>query len=540
LTGALPFDAETDTGLIYKIIHEDPEPITNHRSDMPGSLASIVEKMMQKDPPGRYQEAEELIADLEAVKSGSSVSAGRSSPSIAVLPFVDMSPAKDQEYFCDGMSEALINELTHIEDLKVIARTSAFSFRGKDIDVREIGRKLDVETVLEGSLQKAGNRLRITAQLIDTGTGHHMWSERYDRDMDDVFAIQDEISEKIIENLRVKLLREEKQKLAMSQSVNLEAYNLYLKGIWFWNKMTKEGLEKAVECFEQAIEKEPDYALAYAGLAASYMASSFWGFVPLKDVRHKAKSAAEKALEIDDTLAEAYTSRGMIRATFDWDWDNAEKDIKRAIELNPSYATGHHIYAVVLMFLARFDEAIEEIERALELDPLSLFINRDAGELYLMAQRPEPGIEKLQRAIEMDWNFIRLHTFLGFAYLRQSMFEEALAEFQIEEEVAGGWDPPTEGLVGVAYALMGKTDEARQLFGHLAERSKQEYVPPFVPANFHFALGDTEQGFEWLERAYEEHDPFLCFLKVFPLYDILNIRSDPRYVALLKKIGLDK
>jgi serine/threonine protein kinase/pimeloyl-ACP methyl ester carboxylesterase/Tfp pilus assembly protein PilF len=543
LSGKVPFDAPSDAALLHKIIYEPEEPIGNVRQDLPLALEQAVLKMLQKDPRNRYEDMEALLYDLESIKTSATpitVEKEKTTPSIAILPFVDMSPQRDQEYFCDGMAEALINELTHIEDLKVIARTSAFSFKGKNVNVRDIGRELDVGTILEGSVQKAGNRLRITAQLISTAKGHHLWSERFDREMEDIFAIQDEITLAIVDMLKPKLLGTEQAKLARRQTVNLEAYNLYLRGRWFWNKMTKEGLEKAIEYFEQATEKEPNYAPAHTGVADSYLALSFWGFVPSKDVRREAKRSLERALEIDETLSETHTSLAMMRAVFEWDWPNAEREIKRAIELNPSYATAHHMYAALLMFLARFDEAIEEIKQALELDPLSLFINRDAGQFFLIAHRHEEAMETLQRAIEMDWNFSRVHSFLGLAYLSQSMYEEALAEFQIEEEVAEGWDPPTEGLVGTAYALMGKTDEAQQIFNHLVERSKQEYVSPFVLALFHLALGDDDQGFEWLDRAYEERDLFLCFLKMHPLFDILNVRSDPRYVALLEKIGLDK
>jgi serine/threonine-protein kinase len=540
LTGALPFDAETDTGLIYKIVHENPEPITNHRSDIPGSLVSIMAKAMQKDSQSRYGDAEELIAELEAVKSGASVSTESSSPSIAVLPFADMSPERDQEYFCDGLAEEIINALTQLKDLHVVARTSAFSFKGQQLDIREIGRKLNVATVLEGSVRKAGNRLRITGQLVKVADGYHLWSERYDREMDDVFAIQDEITLAIVGELKPRLLGGDKAKLARRRVVDLEAYNLYLKGRWFRSRSTREAFKKAIDCYNQAIEKAPDYALAYAGLSQCYTSLPYFGPFEPKETIPKAREAALKALQLDENLAEAHVSMALIKSLYDWDWESGEREFKRAIELNPGDALSRQQYARVLMQRGRPAEAINEVERALELDPLSLLTSQDAGLVFCFSDEPDRAIEVMQSILEMDPNYSLAHFYLGVAYWIKSDYEKATAEFQREMKGPSGRDTAARAMIGVGYAQRGRRDETAQILEALLERSRREYVPAYFLAILSFALGETDHGFELLDKAYEEHDLYLSFIKAAPGLDIVGMRSDPRYNAMLKKIGLDK
>ena len=540
LTGALPFDAETDTGVIYKIVHEGPEPISSLRSDIPSALQDAIQKMLQKNPQNRYRDVMPLIADLESVKSRMVTVTTKSTPSIAVLPFMNMSADPEQEYFCEGMSEELINALTQLEGLQVVSRTASFQFKGKGHDLREIGRKLNVDSVLEGSVRKAGNRVRITAQLVNIADGYHLWSEKYDREMEDIFAIQDEISEAIVGMLKVKLLKDEKAKLARKQTVDLEAYNLYLKGRWFWNYFTAEKLTKAIECFKQSVEKAPDYAPAYAGLADSYISLPFFGpFLP-KEAHAKAKEAALKALEIDDTLAGAHSALASIKMHFDWDWEGSEREFKRAIELNPSYAHAHQSYAYLLLYTTRFDEALKEIKRARELDPLSLTIGCDEGLMLALAGRYDQAIESLENTIAMDPNSSFSHAVLGFVYFRKPMYEEAMAELSRARNLSEDWDVILDVVTAMAYAVMGQRDKAEELLGRLLERSKQIYIPSCLLALIHFFLGETDRGFEWFDRAYEERDYWLCFLKADPIYDMVGISADPRYLALLKKIGLDK
>jgi len=459
-------------------------------------------------------------------------------PSIAVLPFTDMSPEKDQEYFCDGMAEELINALTQIKDLRVIARTSAFSYKGRDVNIRDIGSQLNAATILEGSVRTAEDRLRITAQLVDTASGHHLWSERYDRDMGDVFAIQDEITLAIVDKLRPKLLGQEKARLAKRQAVDLQAYHLYLKGLFFWNKRGELNLKKAIEYFEQAIEKDADYALAYAGLASSYSLLPLYSSLPPKEYVQKGKEAALTALQIDEMLPEAHASLGFIKSWYDWDWAGAESQFKQAIELNPGYASAYQWYSESLMFRGRFNEAVEKMEKALELDPVSVVINKDLGTMCFYTGQFDRAIEACKRTIEMDPSIMYAHLHIGAAYLAKSRYEEALAEFQREREVSKGLHAWSEAWTALTYMQMGEPDEAQKVLDNLLEGSEQRNISPFILGSLHFALGDNDEGFKLSDKAFKEHDPWLCWLKVSPLLD--SIRSDPRYTALLKKMNLDK
>ncbi|UCD57558.1 MAG: tetratricopeptide repeat protein, partial [Candidatus Hydrogenedentota bacterium] len=451
--------------------------------------------------------------------------------------FVDMSPGKDQEYFCDGIAEELINALTQVKDLRVVARTSAFQFREKGYDIHEVGEKLKVQTVLEGSVRKAGNRLRITAQLVNVVDGYHLWSERFDREMDDIFAIQDEITMAIVRRLRPTLLGEEKARIVKRQTIDFEAYNLCLKGRYFWNRQTAKALEKAIRYYSEAIETDPGCALAYTGLADCYIQLPFYSISPPNEVYPRAREAVLNALENDDKLAEAHVSAAYMKTIYEWDWEYAEREFKRAIELNPGYATAHHWYAYHLFFMARFDEAIAEMRRALELDPLSLIINREVGLVFTYARRYDEAIEALEKTIEMDPGFVGTHYLLGIAYLQKSMHEEAIRAFEREKELPISFDPHREGWIGARYGAMGKIDEAKKTLNALLGRLKQEYVSPFILGVMYLVIGESDEGFEWLDKAYEEKDPWLCFLKIEPTLD--SVRSDPRYNTLLKKIRLD-
>ena len=350
--------------------------------------------------------------------------------SIAVLPFQDMSPQKDQEYFCDGMTEEIINALAHVGSLKVIARTSAYAFKDKHIDMREIGNKLDVETLLEGSIRKDGNHLRITAQLINVVDGSHLWSEAYNRELEDVFAIQEEISLAIVGHLKVELLGEETEAIVKRHTENLEAYNLFLKGNYYWQMMTTEGFNKAVECYEQALQEDQNYSLAYSWLAATYMTSTTYGGVPPNQAYPKAKEYTRKALEIDSTLADAHITSGCLSIDYDWNWKVAEQEYKLALKLNPNSAAAHLTYSWFLTFTDHINQAITEAERALKLDPLSGYYHSMLGHAYLHAHQYDRAIEKLQWTITMYPNYHLAHTHLGMAYRGKLMIKEAIEEFE--------------------------------------------------------------------------------------------------------------
>jgi adenylate cyclase len=350
--------------------------------------------------------------------------------SIAVLPFEDMSPQKDQEYFCDGITEELINALTHVESLKVIARTSSFAFKGKQKDMREIGRKLDVETLLEGSIRKDGKRLRITAQLIKVADGSHLWSEKFDREIDDVFAIQDEISLAIVDHLKVKLLGEEKAGIVTRHTENLEAYNLYLKGKHHCHTATASGFEKAIEYFEQALQKDARYALPYMGLAEVYWLSTFFGNMPPNDAYPQSEKFVDKALGISHNLAEAHAVMGLINTFFYWNWKKAEQSFKQAILLNPNSAYFHIYYSFLLSCTGRHKQAIKEAKRAQELDPLSSYINSYVGSAYYYGSQFDRAIEECQMVISIDPNYYLAHQWLSLAYFENAIIKESLGEHE--------------------------------------------------------------------------------------------------------------
>jgi TolB-like protein/tRNA A-37 threonylcarbamoyl transferase component Bud32/Tfp pilus assembly protein PilF len=540
ITKQLPFKSEYEQAVIYAILNEEPKPMTETRPEIPSELEQIVRKALAQNPDSRYQNAGDVLVDLEKLKPSilkREFSSAKPQPSIAVLPFTNLSADKEQEYFCDGMAEEIINALTQVEGLHVVARTSAFFFRGKEIDIREIGRKLNVGAVLEGSVRKAGNRLRITAQLVNVADGYHLWSERYDREMEDVFAIQEEISLSIVDKLKGKLLKEEKVKLVKRYTDNPEAYNLYLKGRYFWNRRYEGGLQKAVECFQEAIDKDPLYALAYAGIADCYNQFGLWSFLHSKEAYPRAKVACAKALEIDDTLAEAYASLGWIKTFYDWDWAEAEKAFKRALELNPNYAAAHYFYGLYLGIMGNGVEAIAEAKKSVELDPLCLILNAVLGlSLYWWRQYDE-AIEQLHKTLEMDPNFAIAHFYLGLSYAGKQRWKESIISFQ---EFVNLWpgSPIPVGYLGFAYGMSGQEDETLKMLDQLSKLSQQRYVSSLYKALVYAGLGKKNQAFEYLDKAYDERESWMVTLKTAPFMDIL--RSDPRYEALIKKMGMEK
>jgi serine/threonine protein kinase/Tfp pilus assembly protein PilF len=537
LTGYPPFDAPSDAALIHKIIYDELKPVSSLRGDIPTELEAVIKKMLQKNPQDRYQEITAVIRDIHSVKTRMETVTKESVPSIAVLPFVNMSADPEQEYFCDGLAEELINALTKLQNLRVIARTSAFSFKGKNVNVRDIGRELDVGAILEGSVRKVGNRLRITAQLVDSEQGHHLWSERYDREMDDIFAIQDEITLAIVDSLKPRLAGGEKERIIKRSTVDLDAYNLYLKANWFYSTHVGEGLKKAIEYFEQTIKKDSRYAPAYVGLARSLSSLPVYSNTPIRDISLRARDAIGRALELDEELAEAHAVNAWIMMNFEWDWEGAERECKRAIELNPGSAISHYYYGQNFRFRARFDEAISELKRAHELDPLSVATLRLLGEALLYLNRYDEAITVFKKGLELSPAFPWLHNNLGLAYEHMCLYEEALAEFEAERHVSRFYNSMNESCFGVLYARMGKTVEAKAVLSELLERSREEEISGFAIAHLCVVLGRIDEAFEWLERAYESRDVWLLWLKVAPHLE--PIRSDKRYLAMLKKVGLD-
>jgi serine/threonine protein kinase/tetratricopeptide (TPR) repeat protein len=541
LTGELPFKADYEQATIYRIINEEPPSVTSLRSDVPKELERIIEKALKKDVRERYQSAEDLKKDLETLTDTVRLTSTRSNitqkedkPSIAVLPFRDMSSQRDQEYFCEGIAEELINVLVKLEGLRVAARTSAFQFKDRGSSIKTIGEQLEVKTVLEGSIRKSGNRLRITAQLINVEDGFHIWSDKYDRDLDDIFAIQDEISLAIVDKLRVKLLGKERSALVKRHTVNQEAHNLYLKGLYFWNRRLEGGMKIAMEHFLQAIDKDPGYALAHAGVADTYNISGLFGFAPPKEIFAKAKAAANRTLEIDDSLGEAHASRAFSTAFFDWDWPTAEDEFKRAIELNPSYATAHEWHAIFLFAMGRFDESIKAAERARELDPLSLMINSVVGITYYFARRYEESIEHHKKALEMDPNFLLATTYSTLAYVECGMFDEVIDLIRKAEPLATE-NTYSLGYFGGTYGRAGQKDDALRILARLDELARERYVSPLHRANVLVGIGEIDEALNEMEKAYTKRCPVHSFSNTMPYFDCL--KSNQRFKELMKKIG---
>ena len=451
--------------------------------------------------------------------------------SIAVLPFVNISAEEEQEYFCDGLTEELINRLSNIKELKVPARTSAFAFKGKEIDIREVGQKLNVDKVLEGSVRKTGNRIRITAQLINIADGYHLWSEKYDRKLEDIFVIQDEISLAIVDKLRVNLLGEEKVRLVKHHTEDLDAYDLYLKGRYFQNREDPERVRKAKMYYEQAISRDPNFAPAYAGLAYAFWMLGFQSDLEIGVAALKAREAAEKALELDEASAEAHTSIGVIYEIFDWNWKKAEQEFRRAIELNINSMEAHHEYNLLLSRMGRFKEAEVEMRLAQELDPLSSVVKSGIILVYLWSRQYDRIIKEFQVGKTCDHSDI-----IGFAYAQKDMHEKAIEVLETCLAYAGRV-PISLGTLGYVYGISGKGDEARRLIDELKGKAKQANVSYFI-AWCYSGLGETEQALVWLERAYEERSPMFSCLKGDPYFD--SFRSDPRFKTLLNKIGLDE
>ena len=456
-------------------------------------------------------------------------------PSIAVLPFTNMSADKENEYFCDGMTEELIDALAKIEGLKVVARTSAFQFKEAAHDIREVGRQLGVRNVLEGSVRKADNRLRITAQLINVADGYHLWSEKYDRELEDVFAIQDDIARMVVNALEVRLVGDQRERLVGQPTENMEAHNLVLKGSYHWNKQTPEGFQAAIAHFEQATELDPHYAQAYARLADAHLIISLFGGVPPKEAIPRGKDAAYRALEIDDSLPDAHASLAFISALYDWDWERARGEFKKAMGLKPKNSAAHLYHALFLLGMAEFEPALAALKRAVDLDPLSLPSHTYLGWGYYFSGQVDQAIAQLEATLDMEPNYFEAHHFLGIAYERQGRRQEALAaELRAVELVD---NPQTQMGLGFMYGKTGQRDEARHIIEELEQTARQSYVPAYYIAIAYLGLDELDRALHWLERGCEERGPQMPFIAAEPVFDPL--REEPRFQALLKKMNLN-
>jgi len=590
VTGRVPFEGETPLGIAMKHKSETPKDPREINAQLPEDLSQVIMRCMEKDKDKRYQNAGEVRSELANIEKGipttervapkrkpitskeitvtfglkklfipafivlaiviiamviwqllpekEAVPATISKNSIAVLPFADLSPKKDLEYLCDGMTDEIIAKLSRLRGWKVMNRTSVMQYKNTDKDIKEIGQELDVANILLGSVRKEEDDIRVTAQLVNAEDRFQIWLDVYDQKLESVFIIQSDIAEKIAKALQTELSLEEKERLQKHPTESLKAYNLYIQGRWYLEKRTERSLQKAIEYFNQAIEEDQSYGLAYAELASAYSLLAEYSPYPPREAYLNAKEAVRKALESDDTLAEAHAELATLKSSYEWDWEGAEKEFKRAIELNPNYATAHHWYAVNLGRRLRFNEAIEEIKRARELDPLSLVINRNVGMILFFAREYDQAQEAFQKTIEMDPNFSMLHYYIGCVYSQNSMYNKAIEEFQKEKELVGGFSSYIEAAIGVIYARTGEIGKAEQTLNYLIEQSKHMYVSSYALAWLYFALGKKDQGFAELEKAYDAYDSWLTEIKVEPFLD--TARSDPRFAALLKKMNLEQ
>jgi TolB-like protein/Flp pilus assembly protein TadD len=581
-TGRLPFTGITTAATFDAILHRAPITPREWNPDVPPKLQEILNKLLEKDRELRYQSAAELRAHLSQLKRemGSErptsmavrretrptrrwvlallgvlallvvmalgltlggvkkrlfgAASGSPIKSLAVLPLENLAGDPKEEYLADGMTEALITDLAKIRALRVISRTSVMQYKGTEEPLPEIARQLGVDAVVEGSVLRVGDRVRITAQLIEAETDQHLWGDSYERDLSDVLGLQNEVALAIAERIKIEVTPQEQARLTRTRTVNPEAHEAYLRGRYHWNKKTEPGFQRAIEFFQQAVDIDPVYAPAYAGLADCYNMLAAESILPPQAAYSRARAAAVKALEIDETLGEAHTSLASIRENHDWDWAGAEAEYRRAIKLTPRYATAHEWYASFLRNMGRMDEAMAEIKRAQELDPLSLPISATFGGILIYARLYDEAIDQHQKAAELYPSHAPAHHVLGKAYLQAGRYEEAVAEFQRARKLLGD-KPETLAGLGHTYAVMGKKAEARQILGRLTEMSTRGYAPSFYIALLHGALGQKDQAFAWLEKAYDARHPNLAWLKMDPWADPL--RLDPRFQDLLRRMN---
>jgi serine/threonine protein kinase/Tfp pilus assembly protein PilF len=530
LTAHLPFEGENDLAMMYGIINEHHIPITNFKPQLSAKIQNIIKKVLTKEPNSRYQNSEQETRKMDAEISVI--------PSIAVLPLVDLSADRDQEYFCDGLTEEIINALTRIENLRVVSRNAAFHFKDQNLDIGQIGDRLNVQKVLEGSLRKGGNKIRVTMRLINVSDGFLLWADDYERELKDIFEIQDDISRSVVQNLKIKLVSTSESKILKKYTDDIEAFSAYLRGRFHWNKRTADSLEKSIEYFRQAIELDPAYALAYCGLADAYIILGIYGRLSPAKVMPRAIQAINSALKIDQTISEAHISLGCVESIYNWNWQEAEKHFLNGIKLNPNYSIGHQWYSInYLCPQGRFEDARTAVQNAFELEPISLVINATVGLVLYFARQFDEAVEYLTKTLEIEPEHPVTNFFLGRAYVQKSLYREAMNHFQ---RALKSYGDSTNMLATFAHAaaLAGQREIAEKILRQLLELSKSMYVSAYDLASVYVGLKDFDAALNWLEKAYEERAYLLVYLQTDPIMDELHNKE--RYKKLIKKIFPEK
>ena len=543
LAGRRAFRRDTAAETLTAILREDPPEISGSGSRIPPALAAVVRGCLEKDPGRRLTSAEALVLQLrEVIESSRPSGATRARrknaiDSVAVLPFVNAGGDAEQDYLSDGITERLIDTLSQLPKLRVMARSTVFRFKGRDTDPLVAGRALDVRAVLTGRLARTGETVRVQAELVDVSTGFRLWGAQVDRTTRDLLEVEDVLAREICEHLRFKLNAPEKKRVARHHTKDAEAYQAYLKGRFFWNKWTPDGMRAAIGFYEKAIERDPSYASAWCGIADAWGVLGNIKAVPPAEAFPRAKSSALRALELDPGLAEAHASLGFLRRFFDWEWSSAEREFREAVRLNPGYATGRRWYGQFLSGMGRHEEAIAEVRHALDLDPLSVIIHTALGDVLFYGRRYDDAIAVYRKALEMDPDFQAGHSDLARALEHSGRIDEAIRGYERAIALAGSsMADPSVGLAN-ASAAAGRRDEALAVLEELKRRRDRQYVSPWGLASIYACLGERDSALEWLERAYDEHDSTLVWLKVHPRFDALRV--EPRFVALMRKMGLD-
>ncbi|HTG29393.1 MAG TPA: protein kinase [Methylomirabilota bacterium] len=575
-TGRQAFSGGTGGRIIEAVLTRSPVPPRSINPDISPRLEQIINKALHKDRDQRYQHAADIRADLQRLErdndtvgisankfappilrsttshlhSTGKLTARNSTPqtgavrservskiidSLAVLPFENASRDPQNEYLSDGIAGSLINILATVPKLRVIAQSTVFRYKGRPIDPQAVGRELNVRAVLTGRIMQSGGSLRIGTELVDVATGSQLWGAQYDRKPGDIFAIQDEISNEISGKLRLKLTRAEKKRLTKHQTDDAGAYRLYLKGRHHWNRWTEDGFYKAIEYFQQAVEKDPGYALAYTGLADSYVLLGWNSYLPPKEAFPKGKMAAMRALRLDPNLGEAHTPLAALLWLHDWQWQEAQREFERSLALNPAHPTASHWYAEYLMTMGRHVEAIGRIKNSQELDPLSLIISVAIGRDFYMARRYDDALEQLRRTVELDPNYPVTYWVLGLLLMKMGRYELAIDEGEKGVKLSGG-SPLMNAALAQTFATAGKREKAIQILDDLTNLTKQKYVAPYFFAGIHIGLGEDDRAIEYLEKSYEEHSHWLIYLHLDPSMD--SLRSNPRFQDLSRRVGL--